>query len=147
MASVVSSTLPARRRLIRDVRRLSTSPVNILFQISTCSASPSNDSLQKLPRRDYLLSIRHEDTQDDLRFQRVEALRVTHYRACTVEMVSSYDRVTDCGETHWLASVRQQLQSASEPVEGLRHLTLYLDDGPCYDFICYDFNATTTTVE
>src|SRR5471032_411063 len=79
------------RPLNAVVRRMSASPVNVLFQISTCSASRSNESLQILPRRDYLLSIRHEDTQDELRFRRVEALRVTHYRACTVEMVSSYD--------------------------------------------------------
>jgi hypothetical protein len=120
--------------------------MSVLFQISTCSASRSADSLQKLPHRDYVLSIRHEDTQDELHFRRVEALRVTHYRACTTAMISSYDRVTDLGQTPWLVEVHQQLQQAKEPVEGLRHIMLYLDDGPCYEFICHDFSAKTNKV-
>jgi hypothetical protein len=99
-----------------------------------------------LPQRNYLLTVRHEDTKDELYFGRVEALRITHYRACTLEMHSNYDRVSDLGETSWLAEVRQQLQIANEPIENLRHITLYLDDGPCYEFICRAFRATTTVV-
>ena len=88
--------------------------------------------------------VRHEDTQDELHLERVEALRITHYRACAVEMISSYDRVTDLGETPWLAEVRDRLRCANEPVKNLRHITLYLDDGPCYEFICHGVKATTT---
>jgi hypothetical protein len=97
-----------------------------------------------LPGRDYSLCVRYEDTQDELRFERVESLRVTHYRACTADMVSAYDGLSDEGETLWLAEVRRQLQSAGEPSTGLQHFRLYLDDGPCYEFICHGFTATTT---
>jgi hypothetical protein len=99
-----------------------------------------------LPHRDYSLCVRHEDNQDELRFERVEALRVTHHRACTTDMVSAYDRVTCQGETPWLDEMRRQLQSSGEPSTGLQHLRLYLDGGPCYEFICHGFTATTTQV-
>ena len=125
---------------------LRTPPVNVLFQISTCSASRDGDSLRKLPRREYVLSIRYEDSQDELCFRRVEALRVSHYKASTVEMISLYDRVTDLGETPWLADVRQQLKSSRESTVGLRHIGLYLDDGPFYEFVCHEFSATITGI-
>jgi hypothetical protein len=117
--------------------------MKVLFEVSSPSSARSDDSLQKLPHRNYLLTIRHEDTQDELSFERVEALIVTHYRARTVDMIESYDRVSDLGETVWLAQVRQQLQSADEPIEYLQHIRLYLDDGPCYEFICHAFSAST----
>ncbi|HWX21639.1 MAG TPA: hypothetical protein VN578_17180 [Candidatus Binatia bacterium] len=56
-------------------------------------------------------------------------------------MIATYDRVTDLGDTGWLAEIRQQLQGAREETGGLRHLRLYLDDDPCYEFICHEFKA------
>lgn len=117
--------------------------MKILAKTSSPSSGRSADSLRVLPKRDYILSVHHEGATDEFFFQRVEALHVTHYRACTSEMIAAYDRVTDMGDTTWLAEVRQQLQSAREPVEDLQHLRLYLDDGPCYEFICHDFRAET----
>jgi hypothetical protein len=115
-------------------------------KLSLPSSGRNGELLKILPKRDYLLSVRYEETTDELLFKRVEALRVTHYRACSLEMLAAYDTVTFM-ESAWLGEVLKQLQKAGEPVEGLRHLRLYLDDGPCYEFICHDFefNVSTST--
>ncbi len=117
--------------------------MNILAKISQPSSGRSGDSLSVLPKRDYNLSVAHEDAVDELLFRRVEAVRITHYRACNLEMVTAYDRVVDLEESPWLNEVREQLQRANEPLSDLRHLRLYLDDGPCYEFICHGFEAKT----
>ena len=108
-------------------------------KLSLPSSGRNGDLLKILPKRDYILSVSYEEAMDELLFKRVEALRVTHYRACSSEMLAAYDTVTFMGESPWLGEVRKQLQNAGEPVEGLSHLRLYLDDGPCYEFICHDF--------
>lgn len=76
-----------------------------------------------------------------LSFERVEAFKCTYHYACTVEMVETYDRLTDLGETGWLDSVRRQLSGTGEDVDSLRHLMIYFDDGPCYEFICRGFRV------
>jgi hypothetical protein len=74
-------------------------------------------------------------------FEGVEAFKCTYYRACTLEMVEAYDRLTDLGPTRWLDSIRQQLSGFGGDVAALRHLMIYFDDGPCYEFICRGFRV------
>lgn len=74
-------------------------------------------------------------------FEGVEAFKCTYHNACTLEMVETYDKLTDLGSTDWLDSVRRQLSGAGDDVDSLRHLMIYFDDGPCYEFICRGFRV------
>jgi len=107
-------------------------------------------SFQKLPRRACALSCEYEADDDQivslkLLFEGVEAFKCTYMHACTVEMISTaYDKVVDLGSSEWLNEVREQLASHPDMdrgVEELRHLMIYFDDGPCYEFICRTFRV------
>ena len=74
-------------------------------------------------------------------FEGVEAFKCTYHNACTLEMIETYDRLTDLGRTQWLDAIRQQLASFGNDVNSLRHLMIYFDDGPCYEFICRGFRV------
>ena len=82
-----------------------------------------------------------EQPSERLLFGGVESFRVTYHHSCTPEMGAAYDRVVELPRTAWLEEVCQELQSSGDPTEGLRHLRFYLDDGPCYEFICRTFRA------
>src|SRR5437660_6196185 len=111
----------------------------------------SGSTFQKLPRRACALLCEYEDDSDNivslkLLFDDVEAFKCTYHGACTAEMIrTAYDKVVDAGSTDWLAGIREQLvnyggQNAAE----LKHLMIYFDDGPCYEFICRSFRAEET---
>jgi hypothetical protein len=53
----------------------------------------------------------------------------------------AYDQVADLGSTEWLTQIESQLVRSHEDAIGLRHLMIYFDDGPCYEFICRSFRA------
>ena len=102
----------------------------------------SGVDFQQLARRRCTLAFDDgESVGMRLSFEGVEAFKCTYHNACTVEMVETYDRLTDLGETQWLDSVRRQLSGTGEEIDSLRHLMIYFDDGPCYEFICRDFRA------
>ncbi len=82
----------------------------------------------------------------NLLFDGVEAFKCTHYHACTLDMIEAYDEVVDRGSTEWLGSIRERLSRYDENVSKLRHLMIYFDDGPCYEFICKEFRVAETTV-
>ena len=103
-------------------------------------------TFQKLPRRSCALLCEYEDDSDQivsmkLLFDGVEAFKCTYESACSPEMIeNSYDRVVDVGSSEWLRSVQAQLTSyGSQSVTELKHLMIYFDDGPCYEFICRAF--------
>lgn len=79
----------------------------------------------------------------ELLFRGVEAFKCTHHHARTLQMIQlSYDEVIDLGGTDWLGEVKTQLSRLPlERHEGLRHLMVNFDDGPCYEFICREFEA------
>src|SRR5262249_52091878 len=89
----------------------------------------------------------YEDSEDNvvslnLLFEGVEAFKCTYYNACAVEIVKlAYDKIVDVGSTEWLNAIKSQLLKSHEDVTGLRHLVIYFDDGPCYEFICRSFQA------
>ena len=107
-----------------------------------CSSGRSHDLLRQLDRRQIEVSV-HDDEQPSERlfFGGVESFRVTYHHSCTLDMIDAYDRVVELPETGWLAEVQQQLRHAGDPTDGLRHLRIFLDDGPCYEFICRTFTA------
>ncbi len=105
-------------------------------------------AFQKLGGRSCALLCEYEDDNDlivslKLLFDGIEAFRCTYHGACTAEMISTaYDKVVDAGSTAWLAAIREQLVSyGSQNVSELKHLMIYFDDGPCYEFICRSFRA------
>jgi hypothetical protein len=105
-------------------------------------------TFQKLSRRVCALVCEYEDDSDSvvsikLLFDGVEAFKCTYQGACTPEMIrNSYDKVVDVGSSEWLRSVQGQLISyGSQSVDELKHLMIYFDDGPCYEFICRAFRV------
>jgi hypothetical protein len=55
----------------------------------------------------------------------------------------AYDTLVDLGETEWLTHVREQLATDADDLSELRHLMIYFDDGPCFEFICKSFQTET----
>ena len=113
-----------------------------------CSSARSHDLVRQLGHREVEVSVHDgEQSSESLLFGGVESFRVTYHHACTLDMVDAYDRVIELSQTSWLGEVRRQLQSAGDPSDGLRHLRFYLDDGPCYEFICRTFRAEVSEHE
>jgi hypothetical protein len=103
--------------------------------------------LQLLPKRTCMLTCEYEDERDEvislkLIFEGVEAFRCTFHKACAVELIkTAYDKVVDLGASPWFSEVTERLTGAIIEIPELRHLAIYFDDGPCYEFICGEFHA------
>jgi len=76
-------------------------------------------------------------------FEGVEAYRVTYMYACEDDCLEAYDKLVDCGQTSWLTSAKAAITRNAEQSDGLRHLMIYFDDGPCYEAICRSFRVET----
>ena len=105
-------------------------------------------AFEKLPRRACILRCVYENDSGStvslkLLFDGVEAFKCTYHGACIAEMIrTAYDKVVDMGSTEWLGAVQGQLVSyGSQNVSELKHLMIYFDDGPCYEFICRTFKV------
>jgi hypothetical protein len=100
------------------------------------SSGLSSVNFQKLAGRSCSLSCQHDDYGIvPIIFDGVEAFK------CTVEMIETYDKLTDLGVTPWLSSTQQRLSESDGEWRSLHHLMIYLDDGPCYEFICRGFRV------
>jgi hypothetical protein len=98
--------------------------------------------VQQLGRREVEVVIGDgENPSQRLVFGGVESFRVTYYHACASDMHEAYDQVIELGTTPWFSDIQQKLHGYGDATDGLRHLRLYLDDGPCYEFICRSFRA------
>lgn len=79
----------------------------------------------------------------ELLFEGVVAFKCTYMYGLTVDMIeSAYDRVVELPESPWL----NETKSGRMPLyakERVRHLRVCFDDGPCYEFLCTDFKATS----
>ena len=102
---------------------------------------------EKLLGRTCALEFEYEAEDDNtvhvkLLFEGVEAFKCTYLFACTDEMIrAAYDRVVDLGSSEWLEAVRNQVQRNGQDAKDLKHLMIYFDDGPCYEFICRDLTV------
>jgi hypothetical protein len=110
----------------------------------------SGVTFQMLLRRACALLCEYEDNNDDivsleLLFDGVESFRCTYMGACTVEMIrTAYGKVVDIGSTEWLTVIRDRLVNSgygSQNIEEVKHLMIYFEDGPCYEFICRSFRV------
>ena len=102
---------------------------------------------QVLLSRSCALFCEYENDDGDLvslklLFEGVQAFKCTYYKACTIEMINTaYDKVVDIGSTEWKAKIKARLVSSDQDILGLKHLMIYFDDGPCYEFICRNFQT------
>ncbi len=80
---------------------------------------------------------------ENLIFDGVECFKCTYYRSCSLEMREAYGKVIDVGNSRWLSEIKQNLLQAGENAESLKHLRIYFDDGPCYEFICRAFEVVS----
>lgn len=117
---------------------------NLLWQLPIPSSSLGEGVVFRvLSGRECTLTIKVNSIQELLiAFKDVEAYRCHYYQACTVEMIdASYDKLIDAGKTKWLVAVSDQLTKYNEELVNLRHMMIYFDDGPCYEFICRAFSV------
>jgi len=80
---------------------------------------------------------------ETLIFDGLESFKCTYYKACSLEMIEAYDKVVDIGSSDWLSEIKQNLLQAKADSENLKHLRIYFDDGPCYEFICRSFEVVS----
>ena len=114
----------------------------VLWKLPFPSSGLSGVEFQQLARRSCSLACDDgENRPVRIVFDCVEAFKCTYHNACTVEMIETYDKLSDVGRTGWLESIRRQLSDFGEEVEALRHLMIYFDDGPCFEFICREFRV------
>ena len=121
----------------------------ILWKSPVPATALDGCAFQKLPRHVCALACDYEDEDNDkvvtlkLVFAGVEAFKCSYDKACTPEMISTaYGKVVDVGSSQWLNAVRKQVATyGDQKVEELKHLMIYFDDGPCYEFICRTFRV------
>lgn len=119
-----------------------------IWKMSVPSTALLEDAkFSQLPKRKCSLEYSYEGEEDfsiifeKLIFDGVESFKCTYYRACSIEMIEAYDKVVDVGNSVWLAEIKQNLLRAEANATKLKHLRIYFDDGPCYEFICRSFEV------
>lgn len=80
---------------------------------------------------------------ETLIFDGVESFKCTYYKACSLEMIEAYGKIIDVENSDWLSEIRHNLLSYEADSKGLKHLRIYFDDGPCYEFICRSFEVVS----
>jgi hypothetical protein len=83
-----------------------------------------------------------------LTFEGVVAFRCTFNLFCGSDIINiAYNKLVDLGETEWLISLKGASQrhhiGASE---SLKHVAIFFDEGPCYEFICEGVRVSTEVV-
>lgn len=106
---------------------------------------------EKRPRRALALRMSYETDEGErvvaLVFEGVEAFKVAYDRARGDWMLEAYDRLVDLGQTAWLAETSGNLRHHGEDTDGLRHLMINFDDGPCYEVICRSHRLEPVSME
>lgn len=76
-------------------------------------------------------------------FEGVEAYKVTYYDARDPSTLEAYDRLVDRGPTPWLSELSANLKRTGARADGLAHLMINFDDGPCYEVVCRSHRLET----
>ena len=84
---------------------------------------------------------------EKLIFVGVESFKCTYYRACSIEMIEAFDRIIDVENSNWLTETKYNLSAFEVDQLDLKHLRIYFDDGPCYEFICRSFEVKSDEQE
>jgi hypothetical protein len=100
------------------------------------SSQRRGDDLEVRPGRACAMTVRDSDSQrfDTFLFDGIFASQVTYHSACSVDMIEAYDRLVEVSSSLWLREVQARVADAGGP-STLKHYRIYLDDGPCYEFI------------
>lgn len=74
-------------------------------------------------------------------FEDLAVFKCSYYGAYGSEMHNAYDKVLDFGASEWLKEIKGNLAQYEINNAGLKHLAIYFDDGPAYEFICRGFHT------
>ena len=113
-----------------------------LWKLPTPSSGLEGVAFKELPRRTGVLSFQYEDPDGgfatcELRFHDVAALKCTYLPALSADMIrSAYDKLVEIQNSPWL--IEANSNRPDEP-KSRRHLRICFDDGPCYEFLCAEF--------
>ena len=102
--------------------------------------------IEHQPKRQSTVTVSDSDSkkEDKFSFSGIAALTVTYHDACTEEMVRAYDQLVELTDSDWLCETKKKLERTRSSAVGLRHFRLYVDDGPCFDFICEGYEHAQT---
>ena len=122
----------------------------IIWKMPVPSTALLRDAkFSKLPKRKCLIEYFYEGEDDrsvifeKLIFDGVESFKCTYFKANSLEMIEAYDKVVDVGNSAWLSEISHNLSESKVDSENLKHLRIYFDDGPCYEFICRTFEVVS----
>lgn len=102
------------------------------------------------------LSFAHEGADDkhmmshSLLFEGVESFKCTYMSSCGANLIAdAYGTLVDLGKTPWLTEVLPYYlkfsRAYSRNSKPLRHLMIYFDGGPCYEFLCTGFQVSSAS--
>jgi hypothetical protein len=118
--------------------------MKVIWKLRVPSTSlVDSPELQVLPRRCYVLRLLTEEEAENiitLTFDDVIAYRCTYDWGCNATVISeAYDKLVDYGNTQWLGEIAEVVRGRSDSLSRtLKHVGIYFDDGPHYEFICRD---------
>jgi hypothetical protein len=83
------------------------------------------------------VTVRDSDSprEESFAFGDVYAMNVTYHHACSEEMIKAYDQLVEIADSEWLRAIQERVATSGGQAGELRHYRIYLDDGPCYEFI------------
>lgn len=103
--------------------------------------------LRILPKRECELfwTIEADDGSEHeqvLVFGAVQSFRCTYDGAVPVQVIElAYGKLVELPDSDYLKSVQETLQENRRSLPtALKHLMIYFDDGPCYEFIAATFS-------
>lgn len=127
------------------------SPHQILYELLLPSSGCGDVTLWNVARRDWCVVWCCDDLEPECRillFEAVEALKCTFYESCAFQQFTqAYDRVVDVGASDGLLGIAKREPSSPTLKDDrpLRHLMIYFDDGPGYEFICRGFRVEASS--
>ncbi len=101
------------------------------------SSQRHSERLDQHPKRERIVVVRDSDSEmeDHFIFRGVVALKITYHDACAPEATTAYDRLVEVPSSEWASDIQKRMKQNRQ----VFHYRLYLDDGPCYDFLAESF--------
>ena len=119
--------------------------MNTLWEIPVPSTSfYFEPKFEQLVGRDCSLTMEYEDEDLVIRLtlilSGVEAFKCTYLYSCNYDYAGkAYDHLVDYGETFWLHEIKETLSQRVSEIPELKHMGIYFDDGPFYEFVCVGY--------
>jgi hypothetical protein len=101
------------------------------------SSQRVGERLEQRPQKERVIVIRDSDSEmeDHFIFRGVSAMLVTSLDACPADAVSAYDQLVEVTGSEWAEEIKKRMKQSRQ----ITHYRLYLDDGPCYDFLAESY--------